>query len=75
MYGGYGDGYGSQATATMTGWYDLQAILDEQRQELIASREDPPVACPNDGEPLQTLDDGRLWCPFDGWIWDGITAV
>lgn len=49
------------------GWYGFLSIVEEaiqiQRDEL--SR--PPTACPNDGEPLQTGPDGRLYCKFDGW--------
>lgn len=26
-----------------------------------------PVACPNDGTPLQSAPHGELFCPFDGW--------
>ncbi len=46
-------------------WDELAAILEERRKEAAAS--DPPVACPNDGEPLQVAADGGLFCPFDGW--------
>jgi hypothetical protein len=46
-------------------WEELTAILDERREE--ATRNDPLVACPNDGEPLLTGPDGQLFCPFDGW--------
>ncbi|MCI0687229.1 MAG: hypothetical protein L0Y54_08340 [Sporichthyaceae bacterium] len=47
--------------------YQLLAILDDARQSWQAERAAPPVACPNDGEPLRTGPDGRLYCPFDGW--------
>lgn len=26
-----------------------------------------PVACPNDGEPLQDGPGGVKYCPYDGW--------
>ena len=29
----------------------------------------PPVACPNDGTPLETNSAGTLHCKFDGWTW------
>lgn len=54
-------------------WEELLAIgreaADEQRAELSA----PPQACPNDGEPLRSGPDGTLFCPFDGWVWDGVS--
>ncbi|MEU0465023.1 hypothetical protein ABZ215_13550 [Amycolatopsis sp. NPDC006131] len=49
------------------GWYGLLAIAQEAAAERAAEKAQPPVACPNDGEPLQTGPDGRLHCPFDGW--------
>lgn len=52
----------------MSGWHDLVAILRERVEEYERERRDPPVACPNDGEPLQAVR-GKLHCPFDGWTW------
>lgn len=54
-------------------WAELQAVLKDAENE--AERDDPPVACPNDGTPLESGPDGVLHCPFDGWIWDGLTTV
>ncbi len=54
-------------------WTELQAIVDDAEAEAL--RDDPPVACPNDGEPLESGQDNVLHCPFDGWIWDGLTTV
>jgi len=47
-------------------WEQLLSIRAEQ---IEAAREStaPPVACPNDGEPLQAGPHGELFCPFDGW--------
>lgn len=49
------------------GWYKLLGIIQEseaiQQQEAVR----PVVACPNDGEPLQSGPDGQLFCRFDGW--------
>jgi hypothetical protein len=47
-------------------WETLLAILQERRKEAEASRNDPPTACPNDGQPLLT-DSHGLYCPYDGW--------
>ncbi len=48
-------------------WEQL-AVIEKERQteaaELVA-----PVACPNDGTPLQAGPGGVLHCPFDGWQW------
>jgi hypothetical protein len=50
-------------------WEQLLSIRDEamayKRDELT----NPPVACPNDGEPLDAGRNGVLHCPFDGWEW------
>lgn len=50
----------------------LQAILKEGREEAVRQAAEPPVDCPNDGEPL-LFDEKRgiLWCPFDGWQTSG----
>ena len=44
-------------------WEQLLTIVKE-RPEV-----NPPVACPNDGTPLQPAPGGVLHCPFDGWQW------
>lgn len=49
------------------GWYGLLAIYQDAAEELAAEKAQPPVACPNDGEPLKTGPHGGLYCPFDGW--------
>ncbi len=50
-------------------WETLLATVKEARAEYRAERTNPPVACPNDGEPLNAAPRGRLHCPFDGWTW------
>lgn len=45
----------------------LLTVLQEAREERAAADAAPPVACPNDGEPLLTGPDGRPFCPSDGW--------
>ena len=52
------------------GWEQLIAIRAEQLATVEAERAAPPVACPNDGEPLRAHPSGTLYCPFDGWTWD-----
>lgn len=50
-------------------------LLDIRRQARLEFERDPyvmgpPVACPNDGEPLiasPPSDPGKWFCPFDGW--------
>ncbi len=51
------------------GWWRLLAIHRDARAEYRAERRDPPLACPFDGEPLQSGPGGTLHCPFDGWTW------
>ena len=55
-----------ESAPTRGGWYSLLSIREEQL-EAARAESDPPVACPNDGEPLQSGPDGQLYCPFDGW--------
>lgn len=51
----------------MMGWQKLIDILWEGRESVAAERSSPPVACPNDGTPLEEGPGGVLHCPFDGW--------
>lgn len=49
-----------------------EQLLDIQREAAERRRQEddaPPVACPNDGEPLERAPDGSLRCRFDGWTW------
>lgn len=51
-------------------WQQLESILQEQASYEDLYRSAEPVACPNDGEPLQLgppNHPGVLFCPFDGW--------
>lgn len=52
-------------------WEQLLDILTDARQAAAANAAAPPVACPQDGTPLETGPRGELHCPFDGWIWRG----
>lgn len=59
------------------GWYGLLAILKERQDIKRQQSSVPPLACPNDGEPLQTTRSGKLICLFDGWEYprDEATAI
>lgn len=51
-------------------WQQLLDIRAEAREEYAVEQITAPVACPNDGEPLQSTPDGAgLYCPFDGYRW------
>lgn len=52
-------------------WYELLGIYELAADEQRDNQEQPPTACPNDGEPLDEGPNGELHCPFDGWIWNG----
>jgi hypothetical protein len=52
-------------------WSQLIAIREEQVTTVLAERDRPLSACPNDGEPLRAGPDGELFCPFDGWPNEG----
>lgn len=47
-------------------WNQLLDIAQEARQYRDEELAAGPVACPNDGEPLEEVD-GVLHCKFDGW--------
>lgn len=52
-------------------WYslgDIYRAAEDERQQLD---EQPPTACPNDGQPLEEGPRGELHCRFDGWTWSG----
>ncbi len=54
-----------------TGW-DLYSTLVQQSEYISYYKSVPPVACPNDGEPLRQgppQRPGILRCPSDGWEW------
>ena len=53
----------------VTGW-DLYSTLQEQAAYVEYYKSQPPVACPNDGTPLNQgppSEPGILFCPFDGF--------
>lgn len=52
-------------------WEELLNELRADRLERQVDDAAPPVACPNDGEPLGSNEAGVLHCPSDGWVWDG----
>jgi hypothetical protein len=54
-----------------SGWYGLLNILTYCRETREQYRQQHPVACPNDGTPLRVGPDDSIYCPFDGWRWDG----
>lgn len=45
-------------------WETLLGIMAENRQLREEWRGTPPVACPNDGTPLQDGPEGELNCPM-----------
>lgn len=48
-------------------WWKLYDIYREASEWMAEDLATPPVACPNDGEPLLAGPQGQLYCPFDGW--------
>lgn len=51
-------------------WYQLLDIRRHARQEFEYYANKPPVACPNDGEPLfpgPASQPGIWFCRYDGW--------
>lgn len=59
------------ASATQTGgsWWQLESVRRTNLQNAEMERRAGPIACPNDGEPLQfDPRTGKKRCPYDGWI-------
>lgn len=48
-------------------WETLQSIVAEAIAYAREEKTQPPLACPWDGEPLDTAPDGGLFCKFDGY--------
>jgi hypothetical protein len=63
------------------GWWQLHSIIEYAKQEREFWFSQPPMACPNDGEPMRIAppnEDGtELFCRFDGFRypqdWDAAT--
>lgn len=51
-------------------WQQLLDIKRRNEEEVADEQTRSPVACPNDGTPLQDGPNGELFCPFDGWRYD-----
>lgn len=51
-------------------WDTLLSILKSNAQDVQQQLLDPPIACPNDGTPLESGPNGTLHCPFDGWVYN-----
>lgn len=49
------------------GWEQLLDIAREAADLAAQEAASPPVACPQDGEPLLTGPNGVLYCRFCGW--------
>lgn len=53
-------------------WWQLDSVLKERAEYANYYRSQPPVACPNDGTPLQEgppQQPAIRYCPFDGWTY------
>jgi hypothetical protein len=48
-------------------WEQLAQIMREAAQSAADEQSRPPVACPEDGEPLTAGPGGVLFCTFCGW--------
>lgn len=58
-------------TSSQTGgsWWQLHSVQKWNEDNRRMERQTGPLACPNDGEPLQyDPRSGRLRCTYDGWI-------
>lgn len=56
------------------GWYGVMSIMQYQQQVMREWYDMDPIACPNDGTVLRGGPAGELYCPFDGWQWDGSSS-
>ena len=48
-------------------WEQLADVWRQNENDFREEMRSEPIACPNDGEPLETGPDGYLFCRFDGW--------
>lgn len=48
-------------------WEQLLSINAENAALIADFNDTPPIACPNDGEPLSVGANGRLYCPCGDW--------
>jgi len=55
-------------------WSQLQSIVAEARDIARDEATRPPVACPDDGEPLREGKGGVLHCRFCGYTWPAIVG-
>jgi hypothetical protein len=64
---------GASGAAAAGSWWGLDSALKHNREEFEAYVSMPPMACPNDGEPLRNAPAAmsasgvELYCPYDGW--------
>lgn len=55
------------------GWYGLLSVLEQSRMEFETFVSTPPVACPDDGEPLTNAPATKSgsgverFCKYCGW--------
>lgn len=60
----------SAVVTSQTGsWYELLGIYKEANSLVSTYAQQPPTACPNDGQPLVPAGNGALRCPYDGYRW------
>ena len=52
------------------GWEQLEAMLDENREEYEREQNTPPDACPFDGAILDVRSDGVRNCPMGNYRWE-----
>ena len=53
-------------------WEQLKAIIDENRQLAQQARQEPPVACPIDGDILDIHPDGSRSCPMGNYTFGSV---
>lgn len=58
-------------TTNSGGWYSYLNVMHNNREETRRQLIEPPEACEECGEPLDSAPDGSLFCTFDGWSWNG----
>ncbi len=57
------------------GWYSLAGIIADAAQQRRAEGSRRPVACYDDGTPLQPGPSGELYCRFCGRHYEGRTQL
>lgn len=58
-------------------WQQYGEILRQNAEDALRFATEPPIACPNDGTPLDIMPNGVRHCPAGDWMsdWSDLPSV